>query len=159
MSLAEAVKEIAEEMIQFGKENEIGVEECDALMISYGKQLLRALKAAEGNQSSVAQQIIPPFIQHHQEIEKAKAEFRKGGGVNKKASDIEEDAMGEIAELVGNPSIKDDTPIHMQIPANLVVGSKTVFEGAIYQYKEDGRLHYVSELNGNLERSRIILPS
>lgn len=136
MSLYDAIAEIAEDMEK--EASSWHPEFCmglDKVVRGFVRQLRTALKAA-GNAPPLTSFPIAPLqsaqSQHFSAIEDAKKEFRK--------SKLQEEGEVISVLLVGGPGDGICVPV---APETAPVGSKTGVMGAVYEMKEDGKLHFV----------------
>ena len=144
MSLADSVLEVAGMMegdvASLQKESQ-GRLVPSSTVAAYAKMLRVAVKAAEGS-GGPSLPVLTPAMQHLVEIEKAKAEFRKGradgalkGG---EKADAEEKNLGRLVGCIGGKSDADFVDVDSGMPC----GAKMMVAGEVYILGEDGWLHF-----------------
>lgn len=148
MSWQNAVGEIIEQMLKDAEE----IKEFSPRDVrGYARQLQTVLKAFPAQPQ---QQQLPAFIQHRNEIEKAKAEFRTQQwkpllGTHKEMATTEEDFVGQMVNIEGGPNhgvcVKS---VHTQAD----VGKMIIVGGAVYTVKPNLDLHYEEEETKKLQK-------
>jgi hypothetical protein len=154
-NLKEAVLEIADEMETAAQEADM--KSTRLVVTSWAKMLRIACKAAGDDapvpaMNMMGSPLLTPEVQNRNEIEKAKAEFRKlkaaQGPPPEDKITVEEKYAGRMAEIVDGPAmdgmaVGDTTmfPIDPQMPS----GAKCFVEAWVYQLRRDGKLYYVGE--------------
>src|SRR5258708_16070150 len=102
MGLGEGMVEIADQMEEDArKAKEQNADVTPSFLLMYSRQIRSSVKAAQGNEKAAIQQmLLPPEIQHRNEIEKFKGEFSKNRG-NASLEQVEEELNPRMVVMVG----------------------------------------------------------
>ena len=149
MALDEAVLEIAEQMLAEAKdlETDAATAYTRSTLKGYARQLKSIVKAAEGTEKEQTHALPNPFamdagFQHFTMVEQAKEALR----LEKKKSQAEEkigvNAAGNLVLCEGGKSDGIMTPIEPEMP----VGARTMLDGEVYEFKDDGKFHFDEEI-------------
>lgn len=132
MSLKDAVLGLAEDMLQEAgeyKTSGVGDPKGFSIVLSAYARTLKAIALAADTPEVRAPQgvLLSPQAQHVAEIEKHRAEFRKGNAPR------EEIIMGgDMAEVHGGPANPDDLPTVQSVDPAMPIGAKTLLAGEVY---------------------------
>jgi hypothetical protein len=165
MALAEVILEIAQDLedsAEEWKEIEEIAPHVAEMILSFAKQLRRAVKAAEGSAPPPPQKT---FMQEALEMEKhfkerARTEFK--GKVQKiPPNELDrKDGGGKSVytqmEVVGGPAAPDDLPVWHGFLAGFETGVKTVIAGGVYELREDNKWHHLPSVPTK-EEKKIVL--
>ena len=140
-NLKDAVLSIAEEMIQEAndlkdKRNDVGQAFLHDSLKSHARTLRAVVRAAGDDPVPGAQApLLTPMSQHVQEIEKARAEFKKP---KKDLIAIEERYEGgDMVQVVGGPA-SEDGATYQNVDPQMPIGARTHLAGGIYQLRKEG---------------------
>ncbi len=145
MSLADAIKEITEEMEQDLQQPELTADHKFAVRF-YHRLLKTALKASEGREGESTVGLftggLPLGPMHHRQmIELAREEFRSAKKSTEGQEAVDSATVGLLALAVGGESDGDSVPIEPGMPC----GAKTLLPGGVYVFGEDRMFHFSEE--------------
>lgn len=151
-AVMQVVVEMEEEAEDLADSGGAGSAYCRSSLKGYARTL-KAICATVGDEPAPTPVILPPYgqgsvmmspfnpflspdLQHFQEIEKAKEEFRKAKGNQA----TEERHEGDGVLVLGGPAAPDGEPSPFtSIDPNMPVGARTVLAGAVYKLVEEDK--------------------
>lgn len=141
-NLKDAVLSVAEEMVQEAndlkdKRDDAGQAFLHDALKGYARTLRAVVRAAGDDPAPVLQTpLLTPMSQHAQEIEKARAEFKRP---KKDLVAVEERyAGGDMVEVVGGPAGTEGAT-YQSVDPQMPIGARTTMAGGVYQLRKEGK--------------------
>lgn len=147
MSLQKAVEAVVEDMELRIKDEKLGAKYVDFWeVMSWAKQLRIAMKATEGEQATSMPKMDPEAF-HREQIDKARAEFRKNKEEGLVRSEKDTAPVGSVNTEEGQLSVYEvlDGPAkgdHVPMSGDAPVGAYTRLGDSVYQLGQDRKLRY-----------------